>query len=499
MQFIAHSVRVAHGDMALDDRFDEPMRVQVKSGLETACWAYVPGAGHRIFIGDGVLEKALPSLSADRLREYVALFVHHERAHAMLTERCSAKTAAMLATHAVPFPLYNLVEDARIEYAYSRAGAFSFNWSEYEAISGLPHDQGPVSLGCVVSSMFFNLIQCCGDAPFVQSLYPGVDGRAFNDALGFYTAATLAKNSAGAIAVAADILAKYPDANPKGSRCSLELGASLQGPDGLALLEQFERDAIDTKPARGSGVQPGAGGSVGFAGAQLLSDGAQRHLNHTVISQLATHLHKLSVRKRPLRGTSDSPAARVSVRHALRGQARWISPEPEKLPARVRTLFVAIDVSGSMEGSPLDAASYLVAALSEAARRGLVRGDVVLSTTGDTTDGCLWQHKPLPWTIEEAQRIESHSAEGLEATLRQHEALVMRADAVLVITDGNIAGARIPHARYRRLGKTVIGAYVNDHHADMEEVAEGMGQHFSRVLIRNSVQSLVAALVLEPL
>jgi len=512
-KLVAAAALAAHGDMLLDDRFDEPIVVQVKQGFETACWVYERAVGHRVFIGDKVLDRARPGLSNDHQRQYIGKFLHHERAHAMLTERDREKIDKALADKKVPFGLFNLTEDGRIEHQYveSSEGTFSFEWEAYEAIEARCTANGATpkpseALLCA----YFNLIQTEGQAERVVAMYPECVGEATRDAVEFYEQTKACKDSFEAINVAARMLAKYPDMQPDSGRCGLSLGFSMQGPQGAQALAQFMQTALtprgerpeapeaEDKKAGGKGKSDGVGDKA-FDGTMLLSNRRVRSLDTVRINRLADRLQRLSLKKSPVRETQASPGGRVSMRHALRGEARWQCAQVGQSPVKVRKLVLVVDVSGSMDGEPLEAAAYLIGALSEACRRGMLQGDVILSTTTPTGRDNLWQHKKLPWSLTEAERVISHSGEGLAATLDRHDKLLQLADLVLVTTDGDIGGAAIPHAAYKRRGLTVIGGYVNAEGLDQEAVIEQMQNHFTRLLLRNTVDGLVDALVLQPL
>lgn len=506
--FVEAALRQAHADMLLDDRFDEPIVARVKRGLDTACWVFDPSVGHRIFVGDSCLDRARTDLSEAQRREYVSKFAHHERGHAMYTVRDRARVERWLSDADVPFGLYNLVEDARIENRYVResAATFTFDWTRYEPVEArsLTSTPGTCTAAHVVQCAFFNMIQTEGDIDLVKGLYPPEWAGVVKEAIAFHEAAVAASDSREAIEVAARMLKAHPQLRQAAAgRCGLALGMSMQGPEGAASLAEFLRDENDSKPIEAPGRSPTRSrgrsrSSNQDTSADLLSPTPVHALDTARIGRLADRLCGLSTRRDPVADVGTSPGSRVSMRHALRGQARWhVRAEPAR-PRRVRRLLLVGDVSGSMQGAPIQALALLTAALSEAQRRGLLCGDVVLSTT-HPNGRSRWQHRPLPWTLDEAARIVPHDSEGLTQTLRHHDHLVEAADLVIVLTDGHIGGASIPHAQYRRRGKCVVGAYVIEDGVDPEGVIEKLSEHFDRLLVRGSVENLVNALVMEPM
>lgn len=482
--------------MLLDGRLEEPLRIQVKPNFDTACWSWQSGV-HRVFVGEGALGRSKPGLSQAELERYAHSYMHHERAHAMFTERDPKVLRGWLEAFKVPFGLMNLVEDARVEHHYRVTSdeGFRFHWTKYEKEDG----SGP-KVGCSDGESFgwafFRLIQAEGEA--VDWSEATVERAAvFSEAERYYSRATRLGSTKAAVELAAEIVERYPELSQMKGRCGMEVGAAMSGADGKAEMEAFEQDAQDEGETQPNGKPGGQGGGVGGSaiGEALMGEAGSVELDVGRVMRLAQRLSMLRGASRNARHYEVKPAKRVSVRHAMQGQARWVRRVEVSGQNKVRKLLVVVDVSGSMDGQPLEAAAHLIAGLSACAVEGEIEGDVVLSTTGE--NGSAWMRKPLPWTMEEASSIVSHDAEGLAQTLRENDQLIVEADETYVMTDGHIGGARIPHDAYRRRGLRVTGLYCNEDHEDIESVHDQMRQHFERFVVRNSIESLVEGLVLD--
>lgn len=97
----------------------ERVNIEISADIETACWSFIPP--HRIVVGD---EKH----HSKKSENYIQSLLWHELSHAKWTERDFKKTNIELNKMGIPFKLYNLFEDARIEHLFREATGKKFNW-----------------------------------------------------------------------------------------------------------------------------------------------------------------------------------------------------------------------------------------------------------------------------------------------------------------------------------------------------------------------------------
>lgn len=495
---IRSAVQEAATEIILDDRMTEPFRASVKRDFDTACWAWTK-SGHRVFVGDGILNRSRAPLSDADVRRYTASYVRHEMGHALYTERDAKAVSEELNRLKLPFGLFNLVEDARIEARYRQEAddGFTFSWLDFEELAPAPEI---ASEAAWVNWSFFCMTQAEGDDARLAGPSAGVGSDAASGiAAGrsFYDDAVRCKDSFEVMALARKLLDRYPElASLNNQRCSLETGISMSGDAGAAALAAFEADADAPKskdPAALHTADEDAGtDESGYAGCDLLAEGVNVVLDKRRVQSLAALLQKLKGGSRTHREYTPSPGKRLSIRHVLAGDARW-HYQASTTAARKPKVLLVLDVSGSMNGSPLEEACHLVSAMSACTRQGLLSGDVLLSTTAKS--GTRWMHKRLPWADHDTERLRTHEAEGLAHNLRANEALMDAADAVYVFTDAMIGGKPIPHERYAHEGRQVTGLYCNSDRLDLEDVQEAMAKHFQRFVVRESVETLIDEVV----
>ena len=97
----------------------EKVNIEISAAVETACWSFIPP--HRIVVGN-------VSHNSKRSEGYIQSLLWHELSHAKWTERDYKKKSKALMDKRVPFKLYNLFEDARIEHLFREETGKKCNW-----------------------------------------------------------------------------------------------------------------------------------------------------------------------------------------------------------------------------------------------------------------------------------------------------------------------------------------------------------------------------------
>lgn len=97
----------------------EQVDIEISAAVETACWSFIPP--HRIVVGN-------VTHNSKRSDNYIQSLLWHELSHARWTERDFEKKKRVLMDKKVPFKLYNLFEDARIEHLFREETGKKFNW-----------------------------------------------------------------------------------------------------------------------------------------------------------------------------------------------------------------------------------------------------------------------------------------------------------------------------------------------------------------------------------
>lgn len=485
---------------------EEELLIRIKPGFNTGCWTWVPP--HRIYIGSGIFDnpQVREGLTDEQKVRYTGAYVRHEQGHAQFTERDLKAVQSRLKSESLPFGLWNLFEDARMEAHYRRKHEIRFGWLEFERSDFDPEQVK--SLPMLASAMLFALIQSEGEIS-AESLERhaaevscsvcrdearGVDRTAESVAksvLGYYTEACAQRDALGLLPIMrrwADEFGLPPpqeSGGAGGAGGDLELSMLLQAdPEAREQFEQGTKD-INGKEIPGGKKTPEELVDLPEGGTSDLLVGHGAPIDERRVAIIVRHLRKLFQERIRVEYT-ETPAKRISARHCA----------TERPPYRHRTVTgtarrrfeLVVDCSGSMSGLHIEEGRVLIAALSTLAREGKVEGHVILSVGHDTFH---WQRFRLPMSLESIGKIAAFgAAEGLEYTLRSNIDVLRGADFVCVYTDGCITDRPIQKDWLHQRGIHTTGLYVGD-----AGYLSDLQRYFDRSLIREDIEALAGAML----
>ena len=487
---------------------EEGLDIRIKPGFSTGCWTWVPP--HRIFIGSAIFDnpQVREGLTDEQLGCYTGAYVRHEHGHGQFTERDLKAANQILAAEKLPFGLWNLFEDARMEAAYRRKHEIRFEWLEFERSEFDPEKVN--TLPTLAQAILFALIQSEGEIT-VESLEEhacavgcsvcrddrrGVDRSAESVAksvLGYYTEMCAL---GGTLSEMLSVMRRWveefglPPPEEGGSGAQErpgDLSLSLQLQTDPKALEEFEKGAkdLDDKEVANAKTVPEDPIDLPEGGTSDLLIGHGAPIDEQRVAVIVQHLRKL-FQERVRVEYSESPAKRISARHCAM----------ERPPYRHRTVKgtarrrfeLVVDLSGSMDGLHIDEGRILIAALSALAREGKVEGHVILSVGHDEFH---WERFRLPMSLESIGKITAFGeAEGLEYALRSNVEVLRGADFVCVYTDGSITDRPIEKNWLHQRGIHTTGLYVGD-----ERYLSELQKYFDRSLIRADIEALAGAML----
>jgi len=473
---------------------------------KTADWHWDPARGHVIRIHTGVRKVAtgIPATAARSLvtRRYRAMIreiIRHEAAHGHWSERNGKMLAEECRRLAVPFRLWNLFEDVRIEHL-ERAARGLFRWARYCLIESATSD--PVS-------WIFAWKQREGGS--IHAAWTGAAATkkcapALTTLARLFTKATKAPDSFAVVKIAAEFLEHFdmkswpggvpvPDrigdgetydgeplvVEPTGPSDLLDPGASDAAADGRRAPTPGTSGTWHRSPRTADSV----GESRGELSPYLF---AYNPPDPVLTRELAAKLARIvrMVGERP--GTLTEDGSRLYLPSYAAGDPDcWLSRSPAPDAPR---LVLIVDMSGSMQ--PLwtsHGGRELVHAFRLLARTG--RAHVRFWFTGHGAGGV----RLSPHESDDAwnKLYPGFGAEDYVRTLRKCEPDLRWARLAVCFSDADLTDGDVDVALYRAKGIDLCGCCIGPADA-LALFAEQQRKNFGRSVVDSSAPGLASQL-----
>jgi len=149
-----------------------------------------------------------------------------------------------------------------------------------------------------------------------------------------------------------------------------------------------------------------------------------------------------------------------------------------------------IDMSGSMDGTPVNNAVEMIYIFNEIAAKGYLEGNVIWSESGSRCKSTF----PMPREfIKEMKK--TGGAEGLGENLKHYKEDLKKADTNICMTDGQLCNDPILKNIYTKEKIDIIGVYVNKNAKDLTEYTGSLDRWFTRSLVRHTTEELCEKLI----
>lgn len=480
----------------------EPFRTKIEEGPGTACWSFVRGANHiKFFTG---LETMLCKVWKDpkALVQALKQIFRHEVGHALFSPR-GKKFFAMLKKDGLPFRLWNLFEDCRIEFKlwdnFKDLGLFY--WHKYIAIGE--------DITCPTSALLELKMKEAGARVFrsktlkVERFFPAKDkikfdlkGRTYNwhkkTICVFYRRAVVLsdKDEKGMIQLLKDWVKIY--------------GAEVKGGSGFSEDAPFTEDEItgtpedyEDAPAERTGAsdtdktdkvgsveKSAVKGSEGLEHFKVFShvDAADKVTSQRLFSQLLPIIKKARLTPDEIgrRGKLYLKRAMVGLADCFRSSV----PSDGK-----RKIYLLIDMSGSMSYDYKNGLGQIAASFAKLRDAGLI--DLKVYLTKGNESG--WKRlanmsnaKPDAFLMLKPDG----GSEMIKDALDKTKLDLMDADACFILTDGDIVDEAVEPNFWRSHGVDLVGVCVGSTDADIRAKRYHMDRHFSRSFISEAPSQL---------
>lgn len=488
------------------DPFTEKVSWALKPNFETACWSF-QSPTHKIYLGEGCLDRARPGLTQEQLHDYGMAYLRHERdGHGRYTLRKMSEITELLRPlpgvrdNPIPFSLFNLFSDARIEHLDRIRTGDNFRWREFE-LEATNVQKSP-------GGVLFLIIQAETEAEALTDTWLELEAQDKPDRLArvldYYLRIIACKSEWDLRPLMLEWLDEFQDEEPPENQAMSGLGASeleqgftLSGNATTAALFDFDVSSLTEPPKVPSkslerGEENSKSSVDGGTGELLLTEEAE--LDERRIKQLTRLLRRTLVGPSRARDTDNATTA-IALHNLLPGGDPTLPfVESSRRGRAKRKLGFIMDCSGSMGSEATDPMGYgreVVAAMSDLAREGLVSGYVLLSAV--VGGKAQWQRFKLPMSRQEISRMHGFAgAEGLAHAMESNASVLRHMHRNFLYSDGSITDRQPDKGMLRAKGLEVIGLYCGE-----TDSAAGLAKHVKRSIIRATPEDLALAMLKE--
>lgn len=480
----------------------EPFRTKVEDGSGTACWSFKAGANHITFFAgvETMLCKVWKNPKA--LVNAIKQIYRHEVGHALYSPR-GKKFFAMLKKDGLPFRLWNLFEDCRIEFKL---------WDNFKDL-GLFYWHKYIEIGKDITCPTNALLELkMRDSAArvsrsktlkVERFFPAKDkikfdlkGRSYNwhkkTICTFYRRAVVLsdKDEKGMIQLLKDWVKIY--------------GAEVEGGSGFSEDAPFTEDEITGAPEDyadepaekagakdtektdkvGSVEKSAVEGSEGLENFKVrpFVEPADKVTSQRLFSQLLPIIKKARLTPDEIgrRGKLYLKRAMVGLADCFRSSV----PSDGK-----RKIYLLIDMSGSMGADYRNGLSQIAASFAKLRDAGLIDLKAYLTKgneAGHVRLANMSNAKPEAFLMLRPDG----GSEMIKDALDKTKLDLMDADACFILTDGDIVDEAVEPNFWRSHGVDLVGVCVGTTEADIRGKRYHMDKHFARSFISEAPSQL---------
>jgi hypothetical protein len=459
--------------------------IGIDASVPTACWSF-EGNRHIIKVGkslDTICNAATKSNDA-KMKKFIELVIRHETEHGLLTCRDS-DVADQLKALDLPFRLWNLFEDVRIEYASAtrKGGDGAFRWTNYQDVDA-SYNSASALLWAIKTNEAGIKKQASAYVPkwtgTEKMLEAGKERLTRLLILKFYRRACRALTSQCLIPIVKEwveifgkeIDPKYADAVINGSSDEKKNEQPTIAPTGL---DKMKADSQHMPKDQ-------------WYDRDLPVNGQQ-------IGRIARCMKSIVQSARVTRNRLSCNGTRLHTNAAMCGSDRAFINRKRSNGKRSVTMIV--DMSGSMRDAwAIHGGREFVLAFRELAKKQLVDLNLILS--------CSFNHKGKSYVVRKDDtdkwvndRYPSGNGEGIMACMKTHIAKIKASTTTVVFTDSYLRDNDIDTKSYRNMGINAIAAYIEPCQYALGEGRKRMDKHFGRSVIASDANELAQRLLRE--
>ena len=469
-------------DMQIDEMLpNEVYEIYIKPNFTTATWRFYQGK-HQIVIGQDIFNN-IGDFTKKQKAKYLRSFLYHELAHSAWTQKDVKSISEQLYKDSLPFELFNLFEDARIEEKMRLHTQRHFDWFKYEEIDT---PTNPVD-------MFFYLVQSEHNKDELKKLKDKLsveDFEVFKVVIEFYKKALSSWSSTKVIDVVKEWYEYFPQTDEDIAGIEKEdylfikeVISMLSDDEFNELIDGLENlllgiDASDEMETTRNSID--INNSVQTSLLQEIPLDIAFDKNQR--DKLLQKMEKLFINTSKMLST-EIPSKRLNIKRLSTGTTKYYKRRSVEVIDK-KKISIILDLSGSMHRT-ISNMRLMIDVLDKMALKGLIDARLIL--TGVIDGDANYEVLPMPLKENTIERlVPNYEAEGLDNTLRKNIDLLASSDFVWLFTDGYIDEEALDKHYFHRKNIKTHAMYIGD-----ISCREEMQKSFDFVLCEKTVDGLI--------
>lgn len=480
-------IKNEHITMVINDLIPyEPIHISIKKNFDTACWSFNEKSNkHSIYVGDKILEKVVKK-GKKGIEYYATSYLHHEMSHALHTLRDLKFVNEWLNKEKIPFNLFNLFEDARIEYLWRVKADRLFNWADYEELPEISEDSNATNL-------LFVYIQKEGK---IRS-----DIEKMQRVREYYSEILKCSETIELFPILKRWIEEFPETKEDLEQLAkdgylskdgdLATTVELQSSESSAeKMDEDSEDVIGKSPYKDEDkdidlVEELTEIEYDFSTKyheSIFDEYNSYEVDKSKATKLIPVMQKIFKEKKKKISQSNA-TNRINTKNFLNSRYDKLYKKKVVETKGKKKINLMIDCSGSMGGAPIKNARTFCYIINEFAKKSYLEGYLILTGGDSSRHQCMTIKFPLKSNDIE-HIIANSGAEYLKGTIDMTYKLIKESDWTFVMTDGNITDNAI-----NTKGLPLFGMYVGDPESC------NLSKWFNKYIARESLEELIQVLI----
>ena len=467
--------------------------IAINDKIPTACWSWEnigkrsKCMGHKIQIGTRLNKVCNADTASNerKFKKFVEAVIRHETEHGIQTVRDTKPLTDMLARNKLPFRLWNLFEDCRIEYASATRtdGDGAFRWTNYQDVQ-TSYSIASSLLWAVKTNEAGIKKQASAYVPewsgATEMMYHGKSKKVRLIVLEFYRRIIACTDSLALLPILLDWVDLF------GAEAPREIGDNMiNGNEDPNADEASGSDLLNDNSDMKHGEELPANEW----------DTKNNAINHQQINRIANAVKTIINKAQVELGRLSSNGRKLHAQSAMQGSDKPFLNRKKKNGKR--SVCLIVDQSASMQYAwAVDGGKEFVIAFKELADRNLIDVEILLSRIkGFSTHSHRVSKRATKEWINSL--YPSGGAEGIMSCMKRFLGIIKQSTTTVIFTDSRLRDNDIDTQKYRNMGINAIATFIETDASEIQSGRERMNKHFGRSVIASDPVELAQRLIRE--